>query len=90
MGKVCGGLTSRAGAVICPAFRRGHATAGRDEFRDMRSPYQFRGPEEPTESGGVSDTGFVPVVVHPFVCTCASVSAIVAQNSWRQVTAIIA
>ena len=31
----------RGGAVICPAFGCGHLTAGYDEIRDMRNPFNL-------------------------------------------------
>lgn len=56
-------------------------TAGHDEFRDMRSPYQFRGLKNPLRQAAYPISG-VPVVVHLSVGTCAPFSAVVAEISW--------
>ena len=57
---VCGGLSSRGGAVICPVYSCGHVTAGHDEFRDIRSPYHFRGLKNPLSQAAYPISGSCP------------------------------
>ena len=76
----CGGMIRLGRCSQCPAFRCGHVTTGHDEFRDIRSPYHFHGLKNPLRQAAYPIPGFVPVVIHPSLCTCASFAALAARE----------